>query len=266
MPNIRLDKYLSNAGVGTRSEIKSYIRKGLVSVNGVVAVRPETKVNVEHDIIKYIDEVISLSEFEYYLLYKPAGYVSATKDDLHPTVLSLIDSNRRDLFPAGRLDKDTEGLLLITNDGELSHRLLSPRHHVEKTYYAILDGPVTEKHIQLFAEGLEIGDEDFFKALPAKLEVLPDPLNYVSSYYREILESCSSVNTHKSPATCFVLVTIKEGKYHQVKRMFQKVGRKVLYLKRISMGKLTLPENLNPGDYITLDKKMVDLYFNDLKC
>lgn len=284
MSTIRLDKYLADAGIGTRTQIKTYIRKGLVSVNGARQLRPEFKICIGEDTITFNDNEIKYSEFEYYLLNKPAGYVSATTDNVYPTVMSLIDSRRRDLFPVGRLDKDTEGLLLITNDGELSHRLLSPRHHIDKTYYAVLDGPVGEHEADLFAAGLEIGDDDLDVAMPALLEILPGPLEFVSSYYNEVINNsavhdsavCDSAfrckasepptydqeekkktqdkaTPHDMDRPGFVLITIEEGKYHQVKRMFQKVGRRVIYLRRISMGNLTLPDNLEPGQYIPID-------------
>lgn len=274
MSTMRLDKYLADAGIGTRTQIKAYIKKGLVSVNGATQLKPDIKICAGEDTITFNDKEIKYSEFEYYLLNKPAGYVSATTDNVYPTVMSLIDSKRRDLFPVGRLDKDTEGLLLITNDGELSHRLLSPRHHVDKTYYAVLDGPVGESEVDIFAAGLEMGDDDLDVAMPARLEILPVPLEFVSTYYNELIHNTavhdkasegSPYNTEAhgngsgkaSPynhgSLSFVLVTIKEGKYHQVKRMFQKVGRRVVYLKRISMGSLTLPDDLEPGKYIPVD-------------
>ena len=256
MSTIRLDKYLADAGIGTRSQIKAYIRKGLVSVNFDNNVKPEQKVTTNKDIISFNNKVIEFSEYEYYILNKPAGYVSAKKDNLYPTVISLIDSNRKDLFPVGRLDKDTEGLLLITNDGDLSHRLLSPRHHVDKIYYAVLDSPVTDHEIELFASGIVIGDDDLDTTMPAKLEILSDPLEFVSSYYNKILEQFSE-NTDNQCG--YVMITINEGKYHQIKRMFQSVNRKVLYLRRLSMGNMTLPPDLAPGEYRLLDNSSIAL-------
>ncbi len=228
MASIRLDKYLADAGIGTRQEVKSYIKKGFVTINGDIAKRPEFKVTPTEDEILFQNQLIMLNEFEYYLLNKPAGYVSATKDNTAPTVLSLIESNRKDLFPVGRLDKDTEGLLLITNDGPLSHRLLSPKRHVDKTYYAVIDGIVEESDIEAFANGVEIGDEDLDVAMPAKLEIIETDLSRQQSV---------------------IHVTIQEGKFHQVKRMFQAVNKRVVYLKRISFGPLRLPEDLPLGQY-----------------
>lgn len=238
MASIRLDKYLADAGIGTRQEVKSYIKKGLVTVNGTLAKRPELKITPTNDEILFQNEFINISEFEYYLLNKPAGYVSATKDNTAPTVLSLIESNRKDLFPVGRLDKDTEGLLLITNDGALSHRLLSPKRHVDKTYYAIVEGIVTATDIAAFEEGLEIGDEDLNVAMPAKLSI-------------------QHIDQEQSQS--HVEVTIQEGKFHQVKRMMKAVGKKVIYLRRISFGPMTLPTDLPLGEHRALTAEEIKM-------
>lgn len=229
MSLFRLDKYLADAGVGTRKEIKSYIKKGLVRINDAIADKPDLKVNSETDLVYYNNQKIHFSTYEYYLLNKPAGYVSATKDNTAPTVLSLIDSNRKDLFPVGRLDKDTEGLLLITNNGELSHKLLSPRHHVDKTYYAVVEGIVNDTDIEAFGNGLKIGDEDLDVALPARLKIVHEP---------DLEKNLS-----------YIEVTIQEGKFHQVKRMLQAVDKKVIYLRRIHFASLSLPEDLPVGQY-----------------
>ena len=234
MAQIRLDKYLADAGIGTRSQIKAYIRQQFVCINTLPASKPEQKINPDTDSITFQGQPVTLSKYEYYILNKPAGYVSATKDNTTPTVLELIHSSRKGLAPVGRLDKDTEGLLLITNDGALSHRLLSPKHHVDKVYYAIVDGIMTLEDVSLFANGLEIGDEDLQTALPAKLEI-------------------EHINIEENRS--FVYITIQEGKFHQVKRMVQKVGKKVIYLKRISFGGLTLPEDLETGQSRPLTKE-----------
>ena len=167
---VRLDKFLADAGVGTRSEVKKYIQKGKVQVNGVPAKKPEIKVSEEDEVILDGNRVSKAPEFVYYLLYKPAGYISATEDKRDRTVMELVPSDRKDMFPVGRLDKDTEGLLLITDDGALAHELLSPKKHVDKTYYAVTDGCVTKEDVQRFAEGLEIGEKN--PTMPAKLEIL----------------------------------------------------------------------------------------------
>ena len=238
MSTFRLDKYLADAGIGTRTEVKSYIKKGFVTVNGEIAKKPDIKITPETDTITFQNAPICLSEFEYYILNKPAGYVSATKDNTAPTVLSLITSMRKDLFPVGRLDKDTEGLLLITNDGVLSHSLLSPRHHVDKTYYAVVEGIVTSKEIHAFQQGLEIGDEDLDKAMPAQLVI-------------------KNIDHEHNLST--VHVTIQEGKFHQVKRMFQAVGMKVTYLKRIAFGPITLPADLAIGEHRPLTPEEIQM-------
>ena len=238
MSTFRLDKYLADANIGTRTEVKNYIKKGFVTINGTIAKKPDIKIDPATDEIYFQNERIHLSEFEYYLLNKPAGYVSATKDNTAPTVLSLIESNRKDLFPVGRLDKDTEGLLLITNDGAMSHRLLSPKRHVDKTYYAELEGIVTDDDIASFEQGLEIGDEDLEITMPAKLSIL------------HVDTECNTSSVH---------VTIQEGKFHQVKRMFQFVEKKVTYLRRISFGPINLPEDLELGEHRALTSEEIEM-------
>lgn len=221
---IRLDKYLADMGIGTRSAIKNEIRKKAVSVNGNTAVKPELKIDPDRDEVCYRETPIFYEPYVYYMLYKPKGCVSATKDNVYPTVLSYIENpTGYDLFPVGRLDVDTEGLLLITNDGVLAHELLSPKKHVPKTYYAKVEGLVTRQDAERFLEGVDIGEEQ--KTLPAEL----------------VIEKAGEISE--------IRLTITEGKFHQVKRMFEAVGKHVTYLKRISMGNLRLDENLSPGTY-----------------
>ena len=221
---LRLDKYLADMGIGTRTEVKKAITKGHVRVNEETVKRPEIKIDTEKDHVFYQGQMVAYAEYEYYMLNKPAGVVSATEDKNDSTVLDLIDEKqRKDLFPVGRLDKDTEGLLLITNDGELAHQLLSPKKHVDKVYFARIDGKVTEEDVRKFAEGLEIGEEK--PILPAHLEIL------------------------KSEEISKIRLTIREGKFHQVKRMFHAVGKEVIYLKRLQMGSLVLDPRLALGEY-----------------
>lgn len=229
---MRLDKFLCDMGMGTRSQVKQKIRKGQVTLEGAAVLRPEFKVEPGQQIC--VDgESILYQEMEYYMLNKPAGCVCARTDRQFATVMELLPARKRtDLSPVGRLDKDTEGLLLITNDGQLSHRLLSPRYHVDKTYYARIQGCVTKDHIKAFEEGLEIGEDR--PTLPARLEILE-------------AGECSQVR-----------VTIQEGKYHQIKRMFHTAGCEVLYLKRLSMGSLVLDESLKPGAYRLLTQEEID--------
>ena len=222
---MRLDKYLCETGFGTRSQVKDLLKKGQVMVNGEVVKKPELKINETTDQILCQGKKASYQKNIYLMLHKPAGVVSATEDNREKTVLDLVrpEDRKNDLFPVGRLDKDTEGLLLLTDDGELAHRLLSPKKHVDKTYYAKIDGQVTEEHVKQFREGLDIGDEK--KTLPAVLTIL------LSGPVSEIE------------------VTIHEGRFHQIKRMFEAVGCKVTYLKRLSMGSLVLDETLPPEEY-----------------
>ena len=230
---IRLDKYLADMGVGTRSEVKKYIRQGQVKVDDIVIKVPETKIDETSQSVDCMGKTVAYEQFEYYMLNKPAGVISATTDSKEKTVIDLIsDKKRKDLFPVGRLDKDTEGLLLITNDGEMAHRLLSPKKHVDKVYYAKVEGVVTEEDVAHFANGVRIGDEEITK--PAILEILQSG---------EISE---------------IQLTIQEGKFHQVKRMFEAVGKNVCYLKRLSMGHLYLDETLSLGEYRRLTKEELE--------
>ena len=229
---IRLDKYLADMGMGTRSQIKKEIRIGSVSVNEAAARRPDIKIDTDKDRVLFHGQPVIYEEYEYYMLNKPAGVVSATEDRREKTVLDLIrDRRRSNLFPVGRLDKDTEGLLLITNNGKLAHNLLSPGKHVDKVYFARVNGQVTEQDVMKFAHGLDIGDDK--QTLPAELHI------------------CSSGEISE------IRLTIREGRFHQVKRMFEAVGKEVVYLKRLQMGALVLDENLSPGEYRKLTEEEV---------
>ncbi|MDY4576205.1 MAG: pseudouridine synthase [Intestinibacter sp.] len=231
----RIDKILSNLGYGSRSELKKLCKNGLVKVNGKVINNPGVQVDVENDEIFFDGEKVVYKEFIYLMLNKPDGYISATFDKRDPIVLDLID--KQDLifepFPVGRLDKDTEGLLVLTNDGQLAHRVLSPKKHVPKTYYAKIEGVVTEEDVKAFAEGVIL--DDGYETMPAELEIL------------------------KSDEISEIELTIHEGKFHQVKRMFESVGKKVVYLKRLSMGKLKLDEGLALGEYRELTEEEVKM-------
>ena len=232
---MRLDKYLAEMGVGTRQEVKKQIRQGKAAVNGTVVKAADTKIDETSDEVTICGRNISYVSYEYYMLNKPAGGVSATEDRRDTTVIDLIkDKKRKDLFPVGRLDKDTEGLLLITNDGDLAHRLLTPKKHVDKVYYAKIDGMVTEEDVKRFAEGIDIGAEEEEMTRPAKLDIM------------------------KSAEESEIRLTIHEGKFHQVKRMFLAVGKEVTYLKRERMGTLCLDENLKPGEYRLLTEEEIE--------
>lgn len=240
--NLRLDKLLAEMTEGSRSEVKQWIRKGRILVDGECVTRPETKVDPEIQEICLDGVPVRYQQYEYYMLNKPQGVVSATTDDRNATVVSLItESKRSDLFPVGRLDIDTEGLLLLTNDGELAHRLLSPRHHIDKTYLVRIQGILSEDDIEILEQGMDIGDEK--RTLPAVVE---------SS---RLLSSTELQKT--SEAMSEVFFTIQEGRYHQVKRMFAGIGKPVVYLKRIRMGTLELDPKLAPGEYRLLTEAEV---------
>ena len=224
MGTMRLDKFLVEMKKGSRSEVKKLIKSGRVTVDGRTVREPEQKFDPERAQISLDGQTVSYASFEYFMLNKPQGVVSATEDRRFQTVVDLIgDARRKDLFPAGRLDIDTEGLLLITNDGQLAHQLLSPKKHVDKVYFARVEGILPSDVKEQFAKGLTLDGE--VKTLPAQLELL------------------------KEGPVSEVRLTIHEGKFHQVKRMFEAVGCRVIYLKRLSMGSLVLDETLAPGEY-----------------
>ena len=232
---VRLDKFLADSGIGTRAEVKKLIQKGMVQINGEKAKKPEQKVDPQTDAVEFAGERLGArAEFVYYLLHKPAGYVSATEDTREKTVLELVPKDgRRKLFPVGRLDKDTEGLLLITDDGLLAHQLLSPKKQVDKTYFAVTEGKAVPEDIEKIQAGVDIGDEEL--TLPGRLEILKT-WEESGVWHSEIL------------------LTIHEGRFHQVKRMMEALGKNVTYLKRISMGPLTLPKDLPRGEARELTK------------
>ena len=247
--DIRLDKYIAEAAGITRKDAKAALSKGRVRVNGVVCKNGDSKISAS-DEVTLDGKSLSAEEFLYLMLHKPAGVVSATEDGRDKTVIDLVrkqsaespeedgDSGyflgKREIFPVGRLDKDTEGLLLLTDDGELAHRLLSPKKHVDKVYFARLDGEVPSDAAERFADGIQVGQD--YKALPAKLEVL------------SVKDGVSEVH-----------ITLREGKFHQVKRMCHEIGCEVTYLKRISMGSLVLDERLQPGECRRLTAEERDL-------
>lgn len=227
---MRLDKYLTNQGIGSRSQVKELIKSKKVFVNNVLENKPERHIDENNDIVSLDGVNLEYNKFYYYMLNKPPGVLTAVKDNNYKTVMDIMDVTPKEgLFPVGRLDKDTEGLLLITNDGELSHNLLSPKKHVNKTYYVELNGELIDSDIDLFAKGLDIGEKNITK--PAKLEIL------------------SGRNR--------AYITITEGKYYQVKRMFQAIGLTVTFLKRISMGSLILDKNLKSGGYRKLTEEEI---------
>ncbi|MDU0317425.1 pseudouridine synthase, partial [Staphylococcus epidermidis] len=217
---MRLDKFLANMGVGTRSEVKQLLKKGSVKVNQNIVKLPKLHVNPNSDEIMVNDEVVSYIDKVYIMLNKPKGYISATEDEVHPTIIDLIPEYAHlNIFPVGRLDKDTEGLLLVTNDGQFNHEVMNPNKHVSKTYEVYSKHPITQFDIDKFKSGIELSDGKLKPAILKKVD------NYVSH------------------------VTIYEGKYHQVKRMFHSIENEVLELKRIKIAQLELDHNLDLGSY-----------------
>lgn len=222
---MRIDKLLANMGYGSRHDVKKLLKKGKVFLNGQVIKDPKQHIDPEEDLIYFGEKQIIYKRFVYYMMNKPKNVITATEDATERTVVDLLNSKDQTsgIFPVGRLDKDTEGLLLLTNNGQLAHSLLSPKHHVEKTYYAQIAGTVSIKDIETFKNGVIL--EDGYRSLPAQLNII------VSGEQSEID------------------ITITEGKFHQIKRMFHAVDKKVIYLKRLRMGSLKLDNALAPGSY-----------------
>lgn len=230
---VRVDKILSELGFGSRQEIKKHVKAGKIRINDNIVKKPEEKLNSEKDKLYFEGKEVDVEEFETFILYKPAGYVCATKDNVHKTVMELIDSKRKNVVPVGRLDLDTEGILILTNDGSLNHRLVSPSSHVDKTYYAVFEGKLNENAVEMTKNGLDIGEGEVSKT--AKLEIISD---------NEIL------------------LTIHEGKFHQVKRMVKALGGEVTYLKRVAFGGLRLDDlKLNKGE----SRKITEIEMEMLK-
>lgn len=233
---MRLDKFLTENEIGSRSQVKEYIKKGLIKVNGTICKQADIKIDETKDIIVYGEQTIKYQQFMYFMLNKPKGVVTATKDNIDKTVMDLINTERKkDLFPVGRLDKDTEGLLLITNDGALGHTLLSPKKHVFKRYSVKCKNLISEFDLHKLENGVDIGDEK--PTLPAKVKIVGE---------KELeLEIC-------------------EGRFHQVKRMLQAVNNEVVFLKRISFGSLELDEKLFAGEYRELTDEEIALLRKDI--
>ncbi len=233
---IRLDKMICNLGYSTRSQLKKEMKTGCATVNGQIVKDSSLIVDSDIDVVTYYNETINYIKYIYLMMNKPQGVISATEDyHCAKTVIDLLDDFSKNFqpFPVGRLDKDTEGLLLLTNDGKLAHNMLSPRKHVDKTYFSYIEGHLTDNDIKAFNEGVTFLD-DGYKTMPAKLEII------------------------KSNDISECKVTIKEGKFHQVKRMFEAVDKRVIYLKRLSMGAIKLDEELNLGEYRELnDEEML---------
>jgi 16S rRNA pseudouridine516 synthase len=226
---------LANLGYGSRKEVKQLLKSGAVKIDDVVVKDPKQHVDTNKQTVTLNGEVIEYKEFIYLMMNKPQGVLSATEDSAQDTVIDLLELEDQvfEPFPVGRLDKDTEGLLLITNDGQLAHKLLSPKKHVPKTYFAVIDQEVTDEDVKAFAEGVTL--DDGYETKPGELKIL------------------------KSGIHSDIELTITEGKFHQVKRMFEAVGKKVVYLKRISMGPLPLDETLELGEYRELTDDEIEM-------
>lgn len=237
---IRIDKLLANMGIGSRKEIKQDAKNGKISLNGLAIKDASQVIDTEKDEVTYLGEPVVYKEYIYLMMNKPPGVVSATEDNFDDTVIDILEPQYQalDPFPVGRLDKDTHGLLLITNNGKLAFNLLSPKKHVDKTYFASINTDVTEKDILAFKKGVEL--ESGYKCLPAVLKI----------------DDADSKNC---------LITIKEGKFHQIKRMFAAQGKDVVFLKRITMGPLKLDENLASGEARELTEEELALLENYMK-
>ena len=254
---MRLDKLIADCGYGTRSEVKGLLKSGAVTVNGEIVKDPGRKVDAEKDVVLCRGEAVTYSDFEYYMLYKPAGIITASRDTKEKTVVDLIKSKRRrDLSPVGRLDRDTEGLLLITNDGQLAHKLLAPGKHVDKVYLAVISGDLPEGIIEGFKTGIDIGDETLTK--PAVLKVFATPEEAGDD---RIIEKYKMLANSGELHYNTVCVTLTEGRYHEIKRMFGAYGCTVEYLKRISMGGMELDTELAPGDYKEISQEEINKVF-----
>ena len=233
---MRLDKFLVACAVGSRTEVKNLLKAGRVTVNGKKEKSAKLQIDQKTDEIRFDGQVLEYEEFVYYMMNKPKGVISATEDPKHRTVLDLLDDIAwsKEVFPVGRLDIDTHGLLLLTNDGQLAHDLLSPKRHVDKTYLAQVKGIMTQEDVETFAKGIPLKD---FTCQPARLELV-------------------SIDTEKNQSQ--IRVTIAEGKFHQVKRMVAYCGKEVVDLQRLTMGTLVLDENLQRGEWRRLTKEELE--------
>ena len=256
---MRLDKFLANSGIGTRKEVKEILKNKKVSVNDIFVKDGKIQIDEEKDVVKYENKIVNYKPFVYIMMNKPAGVISVTEDNHHKTVIDLLNNNYKtyDIFPIGRLDIDTEGLLLLTNDGVLSHNLLSPKKHVDKKYYVKIARPLSESDIKKLENGIKL--EENFITKNAKIEIIKNNFEKNSENF-EFIENKKTENNVKENEN-LVYITISEGKFHQVKRMFKAVGNEVLYLKRLKMGNLWLDESLELGKY----RELTEEELNSLK-
>lgn len=258
MPIMRLDKFLVSCDVCSRSEARKLVKAKRIKLNDSPAKAPDQKIDTNKDQVFFDGKLLGYQEFHYYMLNKPAGVITATEDTRQETVMDLLPERRRkNLSPVGRLDKDTEGLLLITDDGQLNHHLLAPGFHVQKTYLACIRRPVSEEDVQKFREGLDIGEKALTApALLQRVDIGSDCLYGLTPDYLNALLRAADASPFP-PEPAWALVSITEGKFHQIKRMFEAVGSEVLYLKRLSMGNLKLDPELKPGQWRMLTQEEI---------
>lgn len=261
---MRLDKYLAESHIGTRKFVRKYVQDGKVKVNNEIELNPAIDINETIDVIKYLDKVVEYTGKEYYMFNKPSGCITARKDDNDTTIMEYFkDIKTEGLFPVGRLDKDTEGLLIITNDGEFDHMLMHPDNHVEKTYFFWAFGTLEESNIEKFKKGIYINNKNDEKNIvmtkPSKIEILND------GYYEDYKDKLKNINYKKisikkeKQKIISGYITISEGKKHQVKRMLKYFNCYVIYLKRVKIGNLNLDNNLKPGEYRKLFQNEIEM-------
>ncbi|EHJ00290.1 pseudouridine synthase Rsu [Clostridium sp. DL-VIII] len=250
---MRLDKFLAAAAVGSRKKVRIYIKEGSVKVNGEIITEPAIEIDESYDVIEYLNKTVLYTGKVYYMFHKPAGCITAKTDEVHKTVFDFFyEDNMSGVFHVGRLDKDTEGLLLLTNDGEFEHKVMYPEKHIQKTYFFWALGSLDEADIKKLEQGIYIGQDEEILTKPAKIEI--DKFGTYKDLKHEIdINSMKNVifNHYNQPVVSGYL-TISEGRKHQVKRMLKAVGCYVIYLKRISIGGLTLDDSLKKGEYRVL--------------
>lgn len=261
---MRLDKFLAESSIGTRKNVRTYIKEGTVKVNEQVITEPAIEINEKYDVIEYLDKVVAYRGKVYYMFHKPAGCITARKDAVNKTVLDFFhEDNMNGIFHVGRLDKDTEGLLLLTNDGEFEHQLMCPGKHVEKKYFFVALGSLDGEDIKKLETGISIGEGETLTK-PAKIEVVKH------GTYKEVEKEMDIRKFYNMESNCYNqpvvsgYLTISEGRKHQVKRMLKAVGCYVIYLKRVSIGDLMLDESLKKGQYRMLTEKEIQKLLGNL--
>lgn len=255
---MRLDKFLAQSAIGKRSQVRLYIKDGKVKVNNQIITIPAIEINEKIDKVKYLDNIVTYKEKVYYMLNKPKGCITATKDESEKTVFDLFDFDTEGVFHVGRLDKDTEGLLLLTNDGEFEHKLMNPNSHIEKTYYFIALGYLDNEKINKLENGVLIGE---YKTKPSKVDL--EKSGTYETLKEEISELCDLDLNYNNQKIVSGFITICEGKKNQVKRMLKSVDCYIFYLKRTSIGDLDLDMSLEKGKYRTLSENEIEILLKD---